>query len=115
MDNYVNDDETPWHYLITYNAIKSIVIKDGITSIGNYAFLISILTSVTIPNSVINIGNYAFNCCLDLINVTIPSSVTSIGKDVFANCNSLFAPRTIYILHIVVKWLRSSGIKEKDL
>ena len=41
--------------------IKSLTIQNGITSIGNAAFLGCInLTSLTIPESVINIGAHAF-------------------------------------------------------
>jgi hypothetical protein len=68
-----------------------------VTSIGDYAFLMSIkLTGITIPNSVTTIGQYAFSDCIKLTNVTIPNSVTSIGEvnsggsgDVFWNCYGL--------------------------
>lgn len=47
--------------------LKRIVVPDGVTSIGNYAFLnCSSLTSVTIPNSVTSIGNWAFYGCDNL-------------------------------------------------
>lgn len=42
--------------------VTDLVIPDGITSIGNYAFTnCKSLTSVTIPSSVTNIGNQAFS------------------------------------------------------
>ena len=44
-----------------------LVIPDGVTSIGDYAFGgYSGLTSVTIPDSVTSIGSYAFNWCYSL-------------------------------------------------
>ena len=71
-------------------SIKTIVIKDGVTSIGNYAFWdSSSLVSVTIPNSVTSIGNSAFSGCSGLTSVTIPNSVTSIGESAFFNCQKL--------------------------
>ena len=86
MDEYDHsiDYYTPWY---SYSPIiKTIVIKDGVTSIGAYAFYnCSSLTSITIPDSVISIGIYAFNSCSSLTNITIPNSVTSIGEFVFYN------------------------------
>ena len=70
--------------------IKSIVINDGVTSIGNYAFYnCSSLTSVTIPDSVTSIGKWAFSICSSLTSVTIPDSVTAIGIGAFCDCSSL--------------------------
>ena len=64
-----------------------IVIPDGTTSIGNYAFSgCTNLESVTISNSVTTIGNQAFAHCTSLTSITIPNSVTVIGGMCFANC-----------------------------
>ena len=70
--------------------IKKIVIENGVTRIGSYAFYgCSRLTSVTIGNSVTNIGNEVFRNCSNLRNITIPESVTSIGQYAFQNCSGL--------------------------
>ena len=72
------------------DSIKTVVIKDGVTSIGNYAFYnCSSLTSVTIPDDVTSIGESAFYSCSSLTSVTIPDDVTSIGDKAFYNCSSL--------------------------
>lgn len=64
-----------------------IVIPDGTTSIGNYAFSgCTNLESVTISNSVTTIGNQAFAHCTSLTSITIPNSVTVVGGMCFANC-----------------------------
>ena len=70
--------------------VENLVIPDGITCIGDYAFLgCSGLTSVTIPDSVTSIGDYVFGDCRNLTSVIIPDSVTSIGESAFEDCNSL--------------------------
>ena len=86
MENYWYD--SPW---INYrSSIKSVVISEGVTSIGNSAFFeCNNLTSVTIPEGVTSIGNSAFFKCSSLTTVTIPSSVTSIGDHAFSDCSSL--------------------------
>jgi len=51
--------------------VESIVIEDGITSVGTNAFnSYSSLETVTIPNSVTSIGNYAFDSCSNLSVIT---------------------------------------------
>ena len=73
-----------------FSSIKSVVIPNTITSIGNGTFnKCTSLTSVTIGNSVTSIGNHAFYQCSGLTSINIPSGVTSIGEYVFDNCSAL--------------------------
>ncbi|GBU28328.1 hypothetical protein R84B8_01886 [Treponema sp. R8-4-B8] len=58
--------------------IKTSVIPDNVTSIGNSAFTgCTGLTSVTIPDSVTSIGNSAFYGCTGLTSVTFQGTITS--------------------------------------
>ncbi len=85
MKNYAYSPSAPWG-----NNIKTVVIEDGVTSIGDFAFHNCLsLTSITIPDSVINIGDYAFYNCTFLTSITIPDSVTNIGEYAFDRCSSL--------------------------
>ncbi|MBQ0125307.1 MAG: leucine-rich repeat domain-containing protein [Clostridiales bacterium] len=70
--------------------IKSVIIEDGVTRIGELAFCeCRRLTDVTIPKGVTSIGNAAFCNCTELKNVTIPASVTRIENQTFSGCSSL--------------------------
>ena len=87
MANYYYSS-APWCSSLT--TIKTVVVGDNVTSIGNYAFCnCTGLTSITIPDSVTSIGDYAFYNCTGLTSITIPDSVISIGDYAFYNCSGL--------------------------
>ena len=70
--------------------LKSVVIKNGITSIGDNAFEDCYeLSDVDIPNSITEIGRYAFQYCTSLKRITIPDSITSIQYRAFDHCSNL--------------------------
>ena len=72
------------------DSVKKVVIQEGVTSIGDYAFFdCSNLTDITIPESVTSIEECAFQNCSSLTDITIPGSVTSIGECAFQGCSSL--------------------------
>ena len=88
MPDYFSGNKAPWGSL-RYE-IEKVIIKDGVTNIGNRAFInCSNLASVEIPNSVTSIGDYAFEHCEYLHSIEIPNSVTSIGEGAFNHCSSL--------------------------
>ena len=86
MKNYKDGDQSP---VFNNSNVKKVVIEDGVTSIGNYAFSYTGLKSITIPDRVTSIGNYAFAYCKNLPSITIPDGVTSIGYGAFYHCTSL--------------------------
>ena len=70
--------------------MTSVVIPDGVKSIGDYAFYgCTGIESVTIPSSVKSIGIEAFSYCTGLTSVVIPSGVTKIGREAFNGCQKL--------------------------
>ena len=60
MYDYQASLEAPW---ASMSSITSVVIENGVTSIGKYAFALCSMTSVSIPESVISIGDSAFFSC----------------------------------------------------
>ena len=86
MKDYYSTESLPWG-----NTIEKVIIKNGVTAIGNYTFDGCYkLTSVTIPDSVKSIGDYVFCGCGKLTSVNIPNSVTSIGGDAFSGTSWYF-------------------------
>ena len=60
--------------------LKKVVIKDGVTNVGNYAlFFLPAATQVTLPESVTSIGRYGIAMCSKLTGMSIPKGVTEIG------------------------------------
>ena len=92
MYDYRNDGGRFWnqgYYNIAFTDIKKIIIEEGVTSIGEFAFAQCSVTEVIISNTVARIGEYAFWLCDSLTSIIIPESVTSISESTFDNCASL--------------------------
>lgn len=88
MDYSVFSPKVPWVKM--KRDILNVVIKSGVTNIGNNAFdNCSALTSVTIPESVTSIGDSAFKDCIGLSSISIPEGVTVINALAFCGCNGL--------------------------
>ncbi|MDR0754764.1 MAG: leucine-rich repeat protein [Prevotellaceae bacterium] len=88
MGNYYYCGASPWY--ADRNDIKTAVIQNGVTAIGEVAFCeCTVLTSVTIGNSVTTISDGAFHSCTGLTSVSIPNSVTTIGVIAFGYCYDL--------------------------
>ena len=83
-----SESRPPWYE----KTFMVIVIEEGITSIGDYAFYQekgkSSVHSLYIPSSVEKIGSSAFRNS-NLVSADIPGSVESIGNDAFRDCENL--------------------------
>ncbi len=85
------------NYAFVDNQFTDIVLDDGLTSIGAWAFgrwkSASSATALTIPASVTSIGENAFKNFKDLTSVTFNGVGTTIDAGAFADCANL---TTIY-------------------
>ena len=94
----VPDFEISNGVLVKYNGTdENVVIPDGVTQIGEYAFVhCDKIITVTIPDSVTIIGRYAF-AQSSLRNISIPSSVTTIGEAAFLSTSiqSIIIPSSV--------------------
>ena len=81
MDYYINR-MGPW---TGHNAqIKKVVIEEGVTYIGKFAFyLMNGFSALELPDSLLEIGGGAFAGCGGLLEVHIPDNVTKIGVQSF--------------------------------
>lgn len=72
------------------NSIKSVVVSNGITSVGDYAFYqYATLQSVTLPDSVTSIGISAFKDCINLKTINVPMALQTISSYAFYNCPAI--------------------------
>ena len=70
--------------------IKSVIIENGVTSIGNLAFSsCNSLIEVSLPSSIISLGVSAFSGCENLMSISIPANVADIQSIAFAGCKKL--------------------------
>lgn len=71
--------------------LRSIVLPEGITTIGSNAFNTSSLEAITLPESLEEIGQYAFSKT-NLIEIVIPANVELLGSSAFQGESSPVSP-----------------------
>ena len=74
--------EAPW--IAIMDKITTVVIEEGVTSVGRTSFYgATNLTTVILPSTIKSIDAYAFYGCSALKSITIPATVTEIGTYAF--------------------------------
>ena len=129
-ENYTYGVEAP-------NEVETLIISNGVTSIGSEAFKgFGTLKSVEIANSVTTIGVSAFENCTSLETLSLGENVSQYGEKAFAGCPNIvsifnYRPRpsklgtdvfkdvdyfecTLYVLAGSVDMYKSSGSDWKD-
>ncbi len=84
-----NKDKTVLIYYPQGSKRTEYTVPDCVKTIGEAAFDDSLLKSVIISDGVTDIGSFAFEWCESLEHIEIPTSVKSISYAVFSKCNSL--------------------------
>lgn len=70
--------------------LNSVVLPNSVTSLGLQCFAqCTSLTTIIFPNSITNIDSLCFNGCTSLTNITIPNSITNLGDNCFYGCTAL--------------------------
>ncbi len=88
MMDYTAENRPPWYE--RKSLYTSVIVEEGITSIGDYAFADNlVLVSAKIPNSVTRVGDYGFHHCIKLTEMHFSDNVKEIGIYALADCNSL--------------------------
>ncbi len=84
---------TPWTHFS--NLVTELVVEEGITRIGEYAFnSLRNLETLTLPSTVEILDTYCFGICPTLTTLTIPEGVRIIASKVFNTCSGI---TTIYL------------------
>ena len=110
MNDFGNslDTQAPW--LEYRGSIETVVISEGITNIGEYAFSgCENLKNVYSPESLTEMGDYAFLDCDSLKMLYIPESVNLIGTYAVNGCTDMIY--LIYIDSYAATWVRNNNYK----
>ncbi|MCR5010121.1 MAG: leucine-rich repeat domain-containing protein [Clostridia bacterium] len=78
---------SPWYEY--RNTINTIVLSDGLTTVGKNAFRDCLFSSIVIPNGLKEIGEESFAGCTSLTSIVIPDGIEQIGVSAFSGCTSL--------------------------
>ena len=90
MSDYVAEGEPASPFAALGDAIRTVTLGDGVTSVGNAAFYAcGGIESVTLPAELTRIGDGAFYGCRELTAFTAPDSLTEIGQRAFRGCSAL--------------------------
>jgi uncharacterized repeat protein (TIGR02543 family) len=90
MPQYSFYKYNPYTGIYTGKSLTSIILPDGLKTVGNNAFReCRNLNSIIIPAGVTSIGDYAFSSCSKLNSATLQTGLVSVGNSAFSYCSSL--------------------------
>lgn len=83
-------DSAPWFFV--QDNFNKVVIENGVSNIGSYAFGPSDITSVVLPETLKGIGTHAFSGS-NISAINLPEGLDSIGQAAFSDCSKLTSIR----------------------
>ena len=114
MINFDDWDETPWYEYDAYKKVKHIIVEDGITRVGSYAFAyFYYVEDIKLGKDVFTIEDYAFYeaTCKSAtdVDLVIPASTYQIGKEAFSKAMKLknvniMSDRDTYPSYVTKDW-----------
>lgn len=88
--SYENGYESDVPWIDAFGVVEKVVVNEGITSIGSYAFSnFGELIDVALPETLVTVDEYAFSDCNKLASISIPDNVSYMGEGVFSDSYSL--------------------------
>lgn len=69
--------------------VENIVLPSNTRIVGEGAFAATSIKSIVIPEGVSQLGDYTFYGCANLKEISLPSSLEKIGKGAFSGCTAL--------------------------
>lgn len=91
INDYSEKKPAPW--LQTKDTIRAVFVENGVTSVGDCAFLgMDRLTSAVLASSVKRVGDWAFSGCFELALLDL-GKVEEIGQNAFERCRALSSVR----------------------
>lgn len=97
VPDFTTTDLQPWANWRKSGCINKIVVREGITYIGNHFFDTVQAAVIELPDSLTRIGSYAFADNYELTDIKM-SAVIGIANNAFMNCSSLksvFIPKSV--------------------
>lgn len=92
MYDYQYNRDTPAPWYAYRDVIKTAIIENTITTVGDYAFFgCSALENITLSDNTKTIGDSAFQWCGELSSLELPDGLTCIKDSAFNACNSIKA------------------------
>lgn len=108
----------PAYSLTGLTSLTKLTLPKSLKSIDKGSLSGSGITSLVIPDGVESIGEYAFLRCNNLEEINIPASISSIGERAFAYCgklNKVTVSSNTLLPSIPEGMFEASGIKQLNL
>ncbi|WP_304596784.1 leucine-rich repeat protein [Adlercreutzia caecimuris] len=95
MGDFADKTSQPWNKYL--RSMEEVIIEEGVTTIGNYAFAdadylgqaVEGEGALQLPSTLVSIGKNAFYDCDGMTEIIVPDSVAEIGEWAFAVCDRL--------------------------